>query len=125
MTIKECYDRIGNYNDAISRLGSERLILKYLNKFQTDQSLDSLSVSLQEKDYQHAFVHIHNLKGLYLNLSMTKLEPEAAILCDALRSYEPVHDPWPLFLSVRENHLMAVKVVNQLLESQSESEGTQ
>ena len=43
MTLQECYAAMGgNYDDAIGRLRSERLVQKFVLKFLTDGSYDLL-----------------------------------------------------------------------------------
>ena len=40
MTVKECYDIIGDYNDAMARLLKEDLAARFLKKFEADKSYD-------------------------------------------------------------------------------------
>lgn len=86
MTLKECYDAFGgNYDDAVERLMSEDLIRKYLGLFLEDDSFDLLTKGLDEGDDQKAFMAVHTLKGLALNLGMTTLARSASDLTEALR----------------------------------------
>ena len=49
MTLQECYAAMGgNYNDALGRLRSERLVQKFVLKFLTDGSYDLLCRSLED-----------------------------------------------------------------------------
>lgn len=114
MTVKECYSIIGNYADAIGRLGSDRLIEKYLNKFLKDESFSSFYDALERKDYTQAFIHIHNLKGLCLNLSITQAGQSASALCEALRQGPPTEDITPLVSQAKEDYEKVVTTVTQL-----------
>ena len=38
MTVKECYEIIGDYNDAMDSLMKEDLIVRFLKKVETDKS---------------------------------------------------------------------------------------
>ena len=52
MTLQECYTALGgNYDDAISRLRSERLVTKFVVKFLDDDSCALLLRSMDEKNY--------------------------------------------------------------------------
>ena len=56
MTLKDCYAAMGgNYEDAIGRLRSERLVQKFVLKFLDDGSYDLLCRSLEEKNYLNSY----------------------------------------------------------------------
>ena len=60
MTLQECYTALGgNYDDAISRLRSERLVTKFVVKFLDDDSCALLLRSMDEKNYEEAFRAAH------------------------------------------------------------------
>lgn len=86
MTLKECYAAMeGNYDDAIGRLRSERLVQKFVLKFLTDSSYDLLQQSVKEQNYTEAFRAAHTIKGICQNLSLTKLGASSTALAEALR----------------------------------------
>ena len=91
MTLKDCYAAMGgNYDDAIGRLRSERLVQKFVLKFLDDGSYDLLCRSLEEKNYEEAFRAAHTIKGVCQNLSMDKLQASSSRLCESLRNgYTP------------------------------------
>ena len=91
MTLQECYAAMsGNYDDAIGRLRSERLVQKFVLKFLDDGSYDLLCRSLEEKNYEEAFRAAHTIKGVCQNLSLTKLQDSSSRLCESLRGgYTP------------------------------------
>lgn len=118
MTVKECYQMIGDYQEAVGRLGNDTRILKYLDKFRRDQSFTQFGAALEQKDYHQAFVCIHNLKGLYLNLALTKAGKSASELCEVLRNGAPQTDITQLIRQAQQNHRQAVEAVNALMEAQ-------
>lgn len=117
MTVQECYNVIGNYDEVSARLGSERLIRKYLDKFRADDSLECLCSALESEDYEQAFLCIHNLKGLYLNLSLSQVVHSSVILCEMLRHGAPEEDITPFLEDVKRDHDQAVETINELLNS--------
>ena len=94
MTLKDCYAAMGgNYEDAIGRLRSERLVQKFVLKFLDDGSYDLLCRSLEEKNYEEAFRAAHTIEGVCQNLSIDKLQASSSRLCEALRNgYTPEAD---------------------------------
>lgn len=93
MTLQECYVLMGaDYREVSERLGKEPRILKYLGKFRQDSSYSSLCKALEEKNWKEAFACAHNLKGMCLNLGLTRLGSSAGALCEALRGGAPASD---------------------------------
>lgn len=112
MTLKECYDILGgDYESVVSRLISEKLVLKFTVKFLDDNSFDTLSKSLESGDYEEAFRAAHTLKGICQNLSFTKLFSSSSSLTEALRSkdYENAHK---LFADTKADYLKTVEAIN-------------
>ena len=52
MTVKECYEIIGDYNDAMDRLMKEDLIVRFLKKFETDNSYTELVAAYEADDIE-------------------------------------------------------------------------
>lgn len=93
MAIKECYRLInGNYEDALKRLGSDKQIRKYLKKFAQDESFRQLAEAMEKRDYSKAFIGVHTLKGLSLNLALSNLAASAGALCEKLRKNKPAEN---------------------------------
>ena len=62
MTLQECYAALGgDYNEAMGRLRSERLVQKFVLKFPGDGSFDLLQRSLAEQNYSEAFRAAHTV----------------------------------------------------------------
>lgn len=86
MTIKECYENMGaDYEDVRLRLMSDDRIARFLGMFRRDESFANLTASMQNGDAQEAFRAAHSLKGICMNLSLTRLRDAAAVLTEALR----------------------------------------
>lgn len=63
-----------DYKDGVERfMGNEELYIKYLKLFQTDGNYDQFMKHISEKQYDRAKTHLHALKGLCANLSMSSL----------------------------------------------------
>ena len=94
MTLQECYTAMGgNYEDAIGRLRSERLVRKFVLKFLDDGSYDLLCRSLEEQNYPEAFRAAHTIKGVCQNLAIDRLQSSSSRLCESLRNgYTPEAD---------------------------------
>ena len=94
MTLQECYTAMGgNYEDAIGRLRSERLVRKFVLKFLDDGSYDLLCRSLEEQNYSEAFRAAHTIKGVCQNLAIDRLQSSSSRLCESLRNgYTPEAD---------------------------------
>lgn len=85
MTVEEFYGQVGSYAEATGRLGSAERILHYLGKFRRDGNYDGLCRAMADGDAKTAFLCVHNLKGMYLNLALTQVGEKASTLCEALR----------------------------------------
>lgn len=86
MTLKECYAALGgDYDEAMGRLRSERLVQKFVLKFLSDGSYDLLCQSMETEDWGEAFRAAHTIKGVCQNLSFTDLGKSSSELCESLR----------------------------------------
>ena len=94
MTLRECYAALGgDYDDALGRLRSERLVNKFVLRFLDDKSCDLLCASMEAKNYEEAFRAAHTIKGICANLSFTVLGKSSSELSEALRyGYTPGSD---------------------------------
>ena len=89
MTVKEFYQEIGgNYEEILSRLMSEKLILKFVGKFLNDPSYEGLCQALEKEDYEEGFRQAHTLKGICLNLGFGNLARSSSELTEKLRHGE-------------------------------------
>ena len=87
MTLQECYAAMeGDYQDALGRLRSDRLVQKFVLKFLADGSYDLLTQSMEEENYAEAFRAAHTIKGVCQNLGLTRLLNSSSELAEALRN---------------------------------------
>ena len=120
MTLQECYAAMGgNYEDAIGRLRSERLVQKFVLKFLDDGSYDLLCRSLEEKNYSEAFRAAHTIKGVCQNLSIDRLQSSSSRLCESLRNgYTPEADA--LAEEVTADYRLTVSAIQTLQKESAE-----
>ena len=90
MTLKECYAALGgDYDEALGRLRSERLVQKFVLKFLSDGSYDLLCASLEAGSREEAFRAAHTIKGVCANLAFNTLLESSEALTEALRDGKP------------------------------------
>lgn len=90
MNINLFYEEMGlDSKNVLNRLGSEALILKYLRKFCSDESLSALIENFDAKNYSEAFRAAHTMKGICLNLDIMPLVNLTKELTELLRNYTP------------------------------------
>ena len=116
MTLKECYAAMGgNYDEAMGRLRSERLVQKFVIKFLSDGSYDLLCASMEAKDYPEAFRAAHTIKGVCQNLAFDRLLASSSQLSEALRhGYTPEADA--LAEQVKEDYLVTAGAIRTFQE---------
>ena len=116
MTVRECYEKMGaNYDDVLSRLRTDDRITRFLGKVADDESFTLLCNSLKERNMEEAFRAAHTLKGICLNLSITKLQESASRITEALRGkteYDPAIEP--LLEEVRRDHELTVACIRAI-----------
>lgn len=116
MTVRECYEKMGaDYSDVLGRLRADDRIVRFLGKVADDGSFALLTSSLEKRDIPEAFRAAHTLKGICMNLSLTKLYTSAHALTEALRGRESYGDDLaPLYEKVKEDHESTVACIRAL-----------
>lgn len=116
MTIQECYEIIGgDYDDIVNRLRTEERITKFLLKVADDKSFELLTNSLKERNMGEAFRASHTLKGVCLNLSLTRMYESANRLTEFLRGREEYGDDIePLYEQLKSDYELAIENINKL-----------
>ena len=90
MTLQECYAALGgDYDEAMGRLRSEKLVQKFVLKFLNDGSYRLLCDSLASGDRDEAFRASHTIKGVCANLAFNALLESSEALTEALRDGKP------------------------------------
>lgn len=117
MTLQECYAAMGgDYNDAIGRLRSERLVQKFVLKFAEDGSYSLLQSSLADSNYDEAFRAAHTIKGVCQNLDFTRLYRSSSQLSEALRNGFTPEAP-ALAEQVKEDYARTTAAIRAFQES--------
>ena len=116
MTVRECYEKMGgNYEDVLSRLRTDERIVRFLGKVASDESFTLLCNSIEEKNMEEAFRAAHTLKGICLNLSITKLQESASRLTEALRGKTEFNSAVePLLEEVRRDYELTAQCIAAL-----------
>ena len=114
MTVKEVYEQTNSdYEDAMERLGSEKLISKYLLKFMDLTDYSDMINSIQIKDWDGGFKASHNLKGIALNMSFTELARSGSELCDTMRHGAPKTDISELVSKVSSDYKTIMNILEK------------
>lgn len=86
MNIEELYRAVGgDYDAVIGRIQSDAMIIKFLRKFPSDPSFDTLNKAYENGDVKAAFMAAHTLKGTAANLGLDTLSEAADALTEQLR----------------------------------------
>ena len=116
MNLQECYSLMGgDYNEVLSRLMKEELVLRFLKKFKDDNMLESLEEAVEEKEWEAVFRISHNLKGVCQNLGITNLAESGSELCETVRNGAPTVDVESYLERVRRDYEVAMEALEQTL----------
>ncbi len=121
MTVKECYQAMGgDYEDAIGRLRTDERVLRFLGKVADDGSFSLLQSALAAHNIQEAFRAAHTLKGICMNLSLTRLAASAHAITEALRGRETYGDDLaPLMAAVSADHEQTLRAIRACTAAQN------
>lgn len=116
MTVQECYEAFGgNYQEVISRLRTDERVARFLQKVVDDGSYKLLVDSIASGNVDEAFRAAHTLKGVCMNLSITKFGESASALTEVLREKREISDELqPLLQQVKEDYELTVNNILQL-----------
>lgn len=115
MNLRECYTALGgDYEGVVTRLGGERLVRRFVQKFLEDESYSLLCRSLERENHKDAFRAAHTLKGICQSLHFTQLYESSSSLSDMLRTgaWKPEVDV--LVSQVGADYQRAVESIRQL-----------
>ncbi|MCR5097997.1 MAG: Hpt domain-containing protein [Lachnospiraceae bacterium] len=85
MTVRECYDLIGDYDRVYACFHNDEKIAKFLKMFLADENYKKLSEALAAGDVDTAFLAAHTLKGVCQNLALDDLYNADVQVTEALR----------------------------------------
>ena len=112
MTVFEAYIALGgDVTSDIYQSLSEKMLFKFLKKFTDDNQMQVLEQAILAKDRDEAYAAAHTLKGVALNLAISRLSNPLCGLTDALRAGFP-QNAEELFQEVKTEFEYAVKVIN-------------
>ena len=115
MTIQEFYLHAGgNYDEGLRRLSSEVRIKKVLGMLSRDGSMQDLGAALEKKDYEGAFRAAHTLKGITMNLGITRLAEAVSELTETLRSRAENETIPRQFAAVEQLYLKTIEDISKL-----------
>lgn len=106
MKLNEFYMAVdGNYEDAMERLQNEMFVGKFLRMLPRDGSMMLLEQAMADGRANDAFRAAHTLKGIALNLSLTKLAAACSQLTEALRGADTIpQQARELLIPVRQEY---------------------
>ena len=94
MTVKECYEKLeGDYSGTMSRMMKEDRMKKFLLLFLQDTSYQMLCENMDKGDVDEAFRAAHTLKGVTINLGLSKLNRASFEIISASASSPPEAPP--------------------------------
>lgn len=116
MTVKECYTEMGgNYDEVFGRLRTDERIAKFLRRVAEDKSMELLESSIASGNAEEAFRAAHTLKGICMNLALTKMSASASAATEALRGKATVEaGVAPLVAALKADYELTVKCINAL-----------
>lgn len=87
MNIREFYERTGgDYAGVMDRFYEESRVRRFLRMFKEDPSFPELEARLEEDRLREAFLAVHTLKGVCLNIGFNRLYGFASDVTEALRA---------------------------------------
>ena len=112
--MRDAYDKIGaNYEDALYRLMTDDMVVRFATKFLDDDSMPNLVKAMGEGDAKAAFIAAHTLKGVCQNLSFDNLYPPAVDVTEALRNATDVEAARPLLPALEEQYEATVAAIKE------------
>ena len=114
MDVRACYEEMGsNFDEVLSRLGSEQMVQRFALKFLNDKSYETLKEALQENNVESAFRAAHTLKGVCVNLGFDKLFSVSFALTEKLRAKE-LDGTDEMFEKVKEQYEITIGAIQKL-----------
>lgn len=82
----EFFRCVGGYGEAKARFQNDERIVRFLNMFPGDDSMQNLTNAMNTSDTTTAFRAVHTLKGVALNLGLGSLAHASSQMTEALRA---------------------------------------
>ena len=120
MNLRECYSAMGaDYDDILRRLVSEERIIRFLRMLARDQSFVTLKNALAAEHYEEAFRASHSLKGICMNMGLTRLMESSSALTENLRSGQAGKDTAALFEALEQDYHTAIEAIESWIDDGS------
>lgn len=115
MNLNECYRAMdADYDDVMRRLATEERVTKFLFRTIEDNSVTVLVSAMETEDYETAFRAAHTIKGLSLNMGLTRLAYSSGRLTENLREGQINPDTEGLLEEVKADYKIVVDAVARL-----------
>ena len=103
----------GDYGEAKARFQNDERIVRFLNMFLGDDSMQNLTNAMNTGDTTTAFRAVHTLKGVAQNLGFDGLYRAAFALTEEMRGGKPLTDT-ALYEAVAQQQQIVLDAVRQL-----------
>ena len=103
----------GGYGEAKARFQNDERIVRFLNMFPGDDSMQNLTNAMNTGDTTTAFRAVHTLKGVAQNLGFDGLYRAAFALTEEMRGGKPLTDT-ALYEAVTKQQQIVIDAVRQL-----------
>ena len=103
----------GDYGEAKARFQNDERIVRFLNMFLGDDSMQNLTNAMNTGDTTTAFRAVHTLKGVAQNLGFDGLYRAAFALTEEMRGGKPLTDT-ALYDAVAQQQQIVIDAVRQL-----------
>lgn len=115
MDAREVYLELGeDYEEVVGRLVTDERVAKYLKKFADGNGIADIHGFLAEENYEEAFRLIHSVKGMAMNMGLTKLINCSSELCEELRGGRPNKPIDDMIVKVEEEFARVKDTVSKL-----------
>lgn len=105
----------GDYGEAKARFQNDERIVRFLNMFPGDDSMQNLRNAMNAGDTPTAFRAVHTLKGVALNLGLGSLAHASSQMTEALRGQNSLPESVPpLYVAVQKEHTAVCSALEQL-----------
>ena len=103
----------GDYGEAKARFQNDERIVRFLNMFLGDDSMQNLTNAMNTGDTTTAFRAVHTLKGVAQNLGFDGLYRAAFALTEEMRGGKQLTDT-ALYDAVAQQQQIVIDAVRQL-----------
>ena len=105
----------GDYGEAKARFQNDERIVRFLNMFPGDDSMQNLKNAMNAGDTTTAFRAVHTLKGVALNLGLGSLAHASSQMTEALRGQDKLPESvQPLYEAVQKEYVAVCGALEQL-----------